>query len=160
MCSSDLSQYENEKIVEKKVCEIYFESNFIDSSEEQFILSIERTEKNNLFQLKRINHKSIFGCESKVRLTKKEFYSLLKGSFEWMKSSSKLLVNEFYQKMNLYEYQVGKMITFIRKQIERETDGLLVMIDTAVQPLLQVKNFGIVSQRQEQNLAYVTIRKK
>ena len=34
------------------------------------------------------------------------------------------------------------------------------MIDTAVQPLLQVKNFGIVSQRQEQNLAYVTIRKK
>ena len=62
--------------------------------------------------------------------------------------------------MNLYEYQVGKMITFIRKQIERETDGLLVMIDTAVQPLLQVKNFGIVSQRQEQNLAYVTIRKK
>ncbi|MEG1848817.1 MAG: hypothetical protein RRX92_08965 [Lachnospiraceae bacterium] len=140
------------------VSEIFFDSPMIEemTSPEQFMITIEKKGNNQTFTLKRKIKIGKYGSESMVRLSKKQYVAIMKGSIEWMKDSAKVLVNEFYQKIKLFEYKVGKIINCIRQEMYLTKKQMQIIIDTHIQELFANDVLPIEDSHLE--LAHVLVR--
>lgn len=142
---------------ESQICEIYFNSPLIEEPKEQFLITIEKKGKHKDFILKRRNRSDSYKSEKVTRLSKKQYSAILKGSFEWMKDSSKLLVNEFYHKIKLFQYKIDTVITCFRQQMYLASDQLEVTIDRSIQRLFgEGSEFEIAEKKPK--LAHLRIR--
>jgi len=145
------------KIVNKEICEIYFDSSLSQGyQQEQFMIAIEKEGKSKKFLLKRKNKVGTYNTEKRINITKKEYKDIIQGSFEWMKESKKVLINEFYCKMKLFQFKISKIMKCYREEIYMKCEHMLLTINKGI------KEYGggnsLLSTVQEPQKIFVTIR--
>lgn len=145
---------------QSQVCEVYFDSPIItkDTQQEKFLITIEKSGNNKVFTLKRRTQLGKFGSEKETRISKRQYCSILRGSIDWMKESSKLLVNEFYHKMKLFEYQVSAVITCVREELFLKEEKMTVIVDKCIHKLFGENTLPQIGGS-ENSLAYVRVRR-
>lgn len=141
----------------KKVCEIYFNSSLMEESQpEQFLITVEEKGKNKSFILKRKNYIGKYGNETSVKISREQYANIIKGSLDWMKNSSKVLINEFYCKIKLFQYKISRITKCYREEIYLKLQQLQITIDE------DIKTFaiGTMLPHQENHMqkSYIRIR--
>lgn len=117
-------------ISEKHICEVYFSSSVAEEAQaEQFLITIEQKGKKKTIKLKRKSYYGGYGSETAVKLSIEQYRSILQGSLEWMKESSKILCNEFYCKIKLFQYRISKIVKCCREEIYLKYEQLHITID-------------------------------
>lgn len=127
-----MSKKEN-RMVDKEICEIYFGSSFpLEYQPEQFMLAVEKQGKSRRFILKRRNKVGKYESEKAIKITKQEYCDIIQGSVEWMKKSKKVLINEFYCKMKLFQFTISKIIKCYREEIYINCEKILLTINREI----------------------------
>lgn len=147
-----------DKIVKKNiVCDIYFNSELENNLQpEQFMITVEEKGNKKSFILKRKNYVGKYGNETTTKLSKKQYMNILNGSLDWMKDSSKVLLNEFYCKIKLFHYKISKIIKCYREEIYLKCQQLLITIDEDIKPYFN--GSGLIETEPYEQKAYVRIR--
>ena len=129
-------RYRNEserQVINKEICEIYFDSSLsMENQPEQFMIAIEKQGKNKKFLLKRRNKVGNYESEKRIKITKKEYRDIIQGSFEWMKESKKVLINEFYCKMKLFQFKISRIMKCYREEIYMKYEQMLVIFNKEI----------------------------
>lgn len=124
---------EDNQILDKEICEIYFDSSFpLEYQPEQFVIAVEKQGKHRRFSLKRRNKIGKYESEKAIKITKKEYRDILQGSVEWMKESKKILMNEFYCKLKLFQFKISKIMKCYREEIYIKCEKILLTIDREI----------------------------
>ncbi len=122
-----------QQVVNKEICEVYFDSSLpLEYQPEQFMLAVEKQGGSKKFLLKRRNKIGSYESEKTIKISKKEYRDILKGSIDWMKESKKTLINEFYCKMKLFQYKVSKILKCYREEIYMKYEQVLLTVNREI----------------------------
>ncbi|MDD3204868.1 MAG: hypothetical protein PHS74_03885 [Lachnospiraceae bacterium] len=147
----------DKKRTKKEVCEIYFDSEVIpDNQTEQFMLSVEQKGKKKSFLLKRKNEVGKYKSEKAVKISHEQYRNILTGSLDWMRESKKILINEFYCKMKLFQYKISKIIKCQREEIYFKCEEILLSISENMKIYYAKNTFLNVNELNKK--AYIKIR--
>ncbi len=120
---------------DKEIHEIYFNSNMEETKQEQFYLKVEKRGGRKKILLGRKLNVGGYGSEVFAKISRKQYLSILEGSIEWMKKSEKILINEFYCKLKLFQYRIEKIVRYYREEFYIKKDKLLIMLDSSLDKL-------------------------
>lgn len=117
----------------RSVWEFYFvpdqESNYGKTHEEQFLVSVMETEERPEISLVKRFRAGAFLSETSVAITAMQLRDMVLGEWEWMKSRSEILIQEFYQKIKLFSYKIGFMVESLREQYRLNGGQEIITID-------------------------------
>ena len=151
-CSINMSQYDSiKKMLENKinksdlinlnmeVHEIYFNETIEGNNTEQFYLKVEKRKGNKKFKLIRKIQRENHFIKTITKISRKQYLSILEGSIDWMKRSKKALINEFYCKINLFQYKIEKIVKYLYEKFYIKSQKVLILMETDLEKIYSEK---------------------